>query len=104
MKDKIEIIIRHTSAGQTQQFYGVNHYDSEEALRRFHAISAEADKMHWRLLQDSEMEPSPMPDLLEALKRLCDLPCNCPCEVGGDEMTAYGKARAAIAKAEGRGE
>jgi hypothetical protein len=44
------------------------------------------------------------PDLLEALKRLCDLPCNCPCEIGDDEMTAYGQARAAIAKAEGRGE
>jgi hypothetical protein len=43
------------------------------------------------------------PDLLEALKRLCDLPCNCPCEIGADEMTAYGQARAAIAKAEGRG-
>lgn len=44
------------------------------------------------------------PELLEALKRLCDLPCNCPCEIGVDEMTAYGQARAAIDKAEGRGE
>ena len=41
-------------------------------------------------------------ELLEALKRLCDIPCNCPCEIGVDEMTAYGKARAAIDKAERR--
>ena len=44
------------------------------------------------------------PDLLEALKRIYDLPCDCPCEVGDDTVSAYDQALAAIAKAEGRGE
>jgi len=56
-----------------------------------------ADKANARLIAAA-------PELLAALKRLCDLPCDCPCEIGVDEMTAYGQARAAIAKAEGRGE
>lgn len=96
--DKIEIIIRHTSAGQTQQFYGVNHYEPEKALRRFHAISAEANEMHERMNQDGEMEPSPMPDLLEALKMMMDG------GLEGPTKQAIEAAAAAIAKAEGRGE
>jgi hypothetical protein len=102
--DKIEIIIRHTSAGQTQQFYGVNHYEPEEALLRFHAISAEANEMHWRLLQDEEMETIPMPDLLEALKHItsnCRVFCKDSMDI--DDGAVYA-ALAAIAKAEGRGE
>ena len=42
-------------------------------------------------------------ELLDALKRIYDLPCDCPCEVGDDTISAYDQARAAIAKAEVRG-
>ena len=42
------------------------------------------------------------PEMLEALKVLCNFKRDCPCEVSNEELAAWDKARAAIAKAEGR--
>jgi hypothetical protein len=44
------------------------------------------------------------PEMLEALKALCDLKRDCPCEIADEEYNAWGRAQAAIAKAEGRQE
>ena len=41
-------------------------------------------------------------ELLGSLKRLCNLPSNCPCEIGDDELSAYDSALYAIAKEEQR--
>ncbi len=41
-------------------------------------------------------------ELLGALKRLCNLPSNCPCEIGDDELNAYDNALYVIAKEEQR--
>ena len=41
-------------------------------------------------------------ELLGALKRLCNLPGNCQCEIGDDELSAYDNALYAIAKEEQR--
>jgi hypothetical protein len=115
MKDKIEIIIRHTSEGQKQQFYAFNEYEPDEAQRRFLAIGSEANKLHERLNQDAEPEhyhqmieqpkQSPAPELLEALKKLLK-ECEYMMENGDmmDNRVEVSLARAAIAKAEGRGE
>ena len=59
MKDKIEIIIRHTSEGQKQQFYAFNEYEPDEAQRRFLAVGSEAKKLHYRLNQDAEPASAP---------------------------------------------
>ena len=42
------------------------------------------------------------PEMLQALKVLCNFKRDCPCEVSNEELAAWDKARAAIAKAEGR--
>ena len=44
------------------------------------------------------------PEMLKALKVLCNFKRECPCEVSNEELAAWDKARAAIAKAEGRAE
>ncbi len=44
------------------------------------------------------------PKMLQALKVLCNFKRECPCEVSNEELAAWDKARAAIAKAEGRAE
>lgn len=41
------------------------------------------------------------PEMLEALEALCNFKRDCPCEVSNEELAAWDKARAAIAKAEG---
>ncbi len=42
------------------------------------------------------------PEMLEALKVLCNFKRECPCEVSNEELAAWDKAYAAIGKAEGR--
>lgn len=59
MKDKIEIIIRHTSESQKQQFYAFNEYEPDEAQRRFLIIGSEANNLHYRLNQDAKPESLP---------------------------------------------
>jgi hypothetical protein len=44
------------------------------------------------------------PEMLEALKVLCNFKRECPCEVSNEELAAWDKAYAAIGKAEGRAE
>jgi hypothetical protein len=41
------------------------------------------------------------PEMLDALEVLCNFKRGCPCEVSNEEMAAWDKARAAIAKAKG---
>jgi hypothetical protein len=41
------------------------------------------------------------PEMLEALGVLCNFKRECPCEMSNEELAAWDKARAAVAKAEG---
>jgi hypothetical protein len=41
------------------------------------------------------------PEMLEALEVLCNFKRDCPCELSNEELAAWDKARAAIAKAKG---
>lgn len=61
------------------------------------AICDSCDKMLAIYKQDEVIA-----ELLVALKRLCNLPGNCPCEVGDDTLSAYDNALYVIAKEEQR--
>lgn len=62
------------------------------------AFRADGDYVAWR-----HVEPIVEANraILEALEVLCNFKRDCPCEVSNEELAAWDKARAAIAKAKG---